>query len=88
MCVRLCQSAHDLLSGTALPVNGGAYNALLNTTTKGIAALAACLTLLSYVATAVVSGTEACAYVKSLWEVCCSSWVSLVRLVTGLLARR
>lgn len=44
--------------GSALPLNGGAYNVLLNTTTKLLAALAACLTLLSYVATAVVSGSE------------------------------
>jgi hypothetical protein len=44
--------------GSALPLNGGAYNILLNTTTKLVAALAACLTLLSYVATAVVSGSE------------------------------
>lgn len=39
--------------GTALPLNGGAYNALLNTTTKAKASVAACLTLLSYIATAV-----------------------------------
>eukprot|EP01126_Amoeba_proteus_P041844 TRINITY_DN4517_c0_g1_i2.p1 TRINITY_DN4517_c0_g1~~TRINITY_DN4517_c0_g1_i2.p1 ORF type:complete len:629 (+),score=80.25 TRINITY_DN4517_c0_g1_i2:186-2072(+) len=52
--------------GSALPLNGGAYNILLNTTTKFLAALAACLTLLSYVATAVVSGTEACEYLYIL----------------------
>lgn len=44
--------------GTALPLNGGAYNILLNTTSKTLASLAACLTVLSYVATAVVSGSE------------------------------
>lgn len=44
--------------GAALPLNGGAYNVLLNTTTKFVAAIAACLTLLSYVATAVVSGSS------------------------------
>ena len=38
--------------GTALPLNGGAYNALLNTTSKYRASLAACLTILSYMATA------------------------------------
>lgn len=32
----------------ALPLNGGAYNVLLNTTSKRNAALAACLTILSY----------------------------------------
>ncbi len=36
---------------TAMPVNGGAYNALLNTTSKPVAAAAACLTMLSYIAT-------------------------------------
>jgi hypothetical protein len=35
----------------ALPLNGGAYNALLNSTTKFKASLAACMTILSYMAT-------------------------------------
>ncbi|GEO07438.1 hypothetical protein AAE02nite_51020 [Adhaeribacter aerolatus] len=52
----------------ALPLNGGAYNALLNTTSKRTASLAACLTLLSYMATAVISATEAMHYVHHLWE--------------------
>ena len=52
----------------ALPLNGGAYNALLNTTSKRTASLAACLTLLSYMATAVISATEAMQYVHHLWE--------------------
>lgn len=52
----------------ALPLNGGAYNALLNTTSKSVASLAACLTLLSYMATAVISGSEAMHYVHSLWQ--------------------
>ena len=39
----------------ALPLNGGAYNALLNTTSKFKASMAACLTILSYLATAVIS---------------------------------
>jgi amino acid transporter len=46
----------------ALPLNGGAYNALLNTTSKKIASLAACLTILSYLATAVISSSEAVHY--------------------------
>src|SRR5665648_533908 len=33
----------------ALPLNGGAYNALLNTTSKSTASLAATLTILSYI---------------------------------------
>ncbi len=32
---------------TALPLNGGAYNALLNTTTKLVAAIGGTLTVLS-----------------------------------------
>jgi amino acid transporter len=52
----------------ALPLNGGAYNALLNTTSKSTASMAACLTLLSYMATAVISASEAMHYVHHLWE--------------------
>ena len=52
----------------ALPLNGGAYNALLNTTSKRLASLAACLTLLSYMATAVISANEAIHYAQSLWH--------------------
>ncbi len=39
----------------ALPVNGGAYNCLLNGTSKTIAAVAGVMTFLSYIATAVIS---------------------------------
>ncbi len=46
----------------ALPLNGGTYTLLLNTTSKRIAAGAACLTLLSYIATAVISGSAAIQY--------------------------
>jgi amino acid transporter len=52
----------------ALPLNGGAYNALLNTTSKSVASLAAALTLLSYMATAVISASEAMHYVHALWS--------------------
>jgi len=52
----------------ALPLNGGAYNALLNTTSKSRASVAACLTLLSYMATAVISAIEAVHYVRSMWD--------------------
>ncbi len=50
----------------ALPLNGGAYNALLNTTSKSMASLAATLTLLSYMATAVISANEAMHYAHTL----------------------
>ena len=53
----------------ALPLNGGAYNALLNTTKKSTASLAASLTVLSYMATAVISASEAVKYAYSIWNV-------------------
>ncbi len=46
----------------AIPLNGGAYNALLNTTKKSTASVAATLTVLSYMATAVISASEAVKY--------------------------
>ncbi|HEX5656533.1 MAG TPA: amino acid permease, partial [Polyangiales bacterium] len=54
--------------GSALPLNGGTYTVLLNTTNKRLAAAAACLTLLSYVATAVISASEAMHYAHNLWH--------------------
>ena len=51
----------------ALPFNGGAYNALLNTTSKYRASIAACLTILFYMATAVISANEAMHYLHSMW---------------------
>ncbi|WP_347157023.1 APC family permease [Pontibacter chitinilyticus] len=65
----------------ALPLNGGAYNALLNTTSKQTASLAACLTLLSYMATAVISANEAMHYVHELW-----SGLPIIYATVGLLA--
>ncbi len=50
----------------ALPLNGGAYNVLLNTTSKSNASTAACLTILSYMATAVISAVEAMHYLHGL----------------------
>lgn len=50
----------------ALPLNGGAYNVLLNTSSKRVASLAATLTVLSYMATAVLSGSEAMDYLHQL----------------------
>ena len=52
----------------ALPLNGGAYNALLNTTSKARASVAACLTILSYMATAVISAGEAMHYLAHVFE--------------------
>ncbi len=50
----------------ALPLNGGAYNALLNSTTKFKASMAACMTILSYMATAVISAKTAVEYSSTL----------------------
>ena len=50
----------------ALPLNGGAYNVLLNTTSKSNASVAACLTILSYMATAVISASEGMHYLHSM----------------------
>ena len=51
----------------ALPLNGGAYNVLLNSSSKSNAALAATLTILSYMATAVISGSEALHYLHHVF---------------------
>ncbi len=50
----------------ALPLNGGAYNCLLNCTSKMTASLAACMTILSYIATAVISAKTAVEYLHHL----------------------
>lgn len=50
----------------ALPLNGGAYNCLLNCTSKSTASLAACMTILSYIATAVISAKTAVEYLHDL----------------------
>lgn len=65
----------------ALPLNGGAYNALLNTTNKSVASLAATLTILSYMATAVISASEAMHYVHELW----SGWPIIITTIVLLL---
>ena len=50
----------------AIPLNGGAYNVLLNTSTKKLASLAATLTVLSYMATAVISSIEGMHYLHNM----------------------
>ena len=65
----------------ALPLNGGAYNALLNTTSKYRASIAACLTILSYMATAVISASEAMHYVHVVWD-----GLPVINATIGLLA--
>ncbi len=53
----------------AIPLNGGAYNALLNTTSKSTASFAATLTILSYMATSVISANEAMYYLHDIFPV-------------------
>ncbi|MCX7548642.1 APC family permease [Xanthomarina sp. F1114] len=65
----------------ALPLNGGAYNALLNTTKKSTASFAATLTVLSYMATAVISASESVKYAHSLWH-----GIPIIYTTIGLLA--
>ncbi|MBW7912864.1 MAG: APC family permease [Taibaiella sp.] len=65
----------------ALPLNGGAYNVLLNTTSKSNASVAACLTILSYMATAVISATEAMHYLHTIFHQVPVFWATI-----GLLA--
>lgn len=55
--------------GSALPLNGGTYTLLLNTTTKKKAAMAATLTILSYIATAVISANEAIHYLHTVFSI-------------------
>ncbi|GAB9472411.1 Transmembrane protein [Globisporangium polare] len=53
---------------SAIPLNGGSYNVLLNTTSKRTAAVAATLGIISYLATGVVSGTSALQYLNTQVE--------------------
>lgn len=52
----------------AIPLNGGAYNVLLNTSSKKMASLAATLTVLSYMATAVISASEGMHYLHRIFS--------------------
>lgn len=51
----------------AIPLNGGAYNVLLNASTKRLASFAATLTVLSYMATAVISSIEGMHYLHGIF---------------------
>jgi amino acid transporter len=63
--------------GSALPLNGGSYTVLLNTTSKRVAAGAAVLTLLSYIATAVISANEAMHYASNLYAGIDVTWATV-----------
>jgi len=64
----------------ALPLNGGAYNILLNTTSKSNASIAASLTILSYMATAVISASEGMHYLQSLIQELPVFWATVALL--------
>jgi amino acid transporter len=72
--------------GSALPLNGGAYTALLNTTNKKVAATAATITVISYLATAVISANEAMHYLHSILSFVdpIPSTIALLALFAGL----
>lgn len=53
----------------ALPVNGGAYNCLLNSSSKSVASIAGVMTILSYVATAVISAKVGIEYLSRVVHV-------------------
>lgn len=52
---------------TAIPVNGGTYNLVLNTVNKKLAAFVACLSILSYIATSIISAYDSMVYLSELW---------------------
>ncbi len=52
----------------ALPINGGAYNCLLNGTSKPVAAVAGVMTILSYIATACISAKVGVEYFGTAFE--------------------
>jgi amino acid transporter len=56
---------------SSIPLNGGSYNVLLNTTAKRFAAFASCFSTLCYIATSVVSATAAAEYLKVVVLKCC-----------------
>jgi amino acid transporter len=53
--------------GTAVPLNGGVYVALLNSTSKIVATFAAACSLISYSATAVVSAASCTSYARAAY---------------------
>ncbi|KAL4162937.1 hypothetical protein PRNP1_003469 [Phytophthora ramorum] len=71
---------------TVIPMNGGTYNALLNTTSKRVAAVAACLGIVSYVATGVVSAVAAVQYLATQVNISVVPWTISIFFVFGLLA--
>lgn len=65
----------------ALPLNGGAYNVLLNSSSKGNASVAATLTILSYMATAVISASEGMHYLHHIYPHFIVNWATFFLLL-------
>ena len=70
----------------AIPLNGGAYNVLLNASTKRLASFAATLTVLSYMATAVISSIEGMHYLHGIFPIINVTLATIIVLLafTGL----
>lgn len=51
---------------SAYPLNGGSYNLLINSTSKAVAAMGACLSVIAYIATGVVSAVTASNYLNEV----------------------
>ncbi|MFO0703491.1 MAG: APC family permease [Patescibacteria group bacterium] len=64
----------------ALPINGGAYNCLLNGTSKPVAAIAGVMTILSYIATACISAKVGVEYFATAF-----SGINVMVVTIGLL---
>ena len=52
---------------TAMPINGGSYNIMLNTASKKMAGLIGCLSLLAYLATTIISAFDAVLYLSLIY---------------------
>ncbi len=65
----------------ALPINGGAYNCLLNGTSKTVAAVAGVMTFLSYIATAVISAKVGAEYLGKIAHF--DAWIATYQLPMG-----
>lgn len=68
--------------GTAVtPINGGAYTMVLQTVGRRVALVVGSMTILSYLATAVVSALSGAYYLSSLWPE--GSWHTLLIVITA-----
>lgn len=67
---------------SALPMNGGAYNVLINTSSKPVASFAACLAVISYIATGVVSAATAVSYLQVIQSLRSANMPPLRRVIS------